>query len=287
MAAQRALEQRAFDQAAAFFSQALEIAEDLDEPRARRGALMIRLGAAQRMAAQPQYRETLLHAAELASELGDADLLAEAALTNTRGQWSSAGEVDTERVRTLEAALTAVGHEDSSVRAKLLVQLGVEIFWHDPDLRRLEYADEALAMARRLGDEACSLAVLTSRQIACWTPDRVPELVAELSELVPLVERIGGAVDLAYALGWGCIHALDMADVMGTAEMVESLVAIAEDSSNPALRWLAAVYHCGHIQAVGTGDDVETTATEALARVKRPTNPTPSSGTPHSCSPPG
>ena len=37
------------------------------------------------MAAQPQYRETLLHAAELASELGDADLLAEAALTNTRG----------------------------------------------------------------------------------------------------------------------------------------------------------------------------------------------------------
>ena len=37
---------------------------------------------------------------------------------------------------------------------------------------------------------------------------QVPELVTELSELVPLVERIGGAVDLAYALGWGCIHAL-------------------------------------------------------------------------------
>ena len=66
----------------------------------------------------------------------------------------------------------------------------------------------------------------------------------------------------------------------GRQKSVESLVAIAEDSSNPALRSLAAVYHCGHIQAVGTGDDVETTATEALAGVKRPTNPTPSSGTP-------
>jgi class 3 adenylate cyclase/tetratricopeptide (TPR) repeat protein len=272
-AAEQALEQRAFDQAAAFFSQALEIAEDLDEPRSRRGALMIRLGAAQRMAAQPQYRETLLHAAALASELGDADLLAEVALTNTRGQWSFAGAVDTERVRTLEAALTAVGHQDSSLRAKLLVQLGMEIFWHDPDLRRLEYADEALAMARRLGDEACSLAVLTSRQIACWTPDRVPELVTELFELVPLVERIGGAVDLAYALGWGCIHALDMADVKGTAEMVASLAAIAEDSTNPTLRWLAAVYHCVHIQAVGTGHDVETTATEALARGEEANEP--------------
>ena len=131
-AAERALEQRAFDQAAAFFGQALEVAEDLGEPLAERSALLIRLGAAQRMAAQPQYRETLLHAATLASELGDADLLAEAALTNTRGSWSFVGEVDTERVRTLEAALTAVGPEDSSVRAKLLVQLGVEIFWDDP-----------------------------------------------------------------------------------------------------------------------------------------------------------
>ena len=272
-AAERALEQRAFDQAAAFFSQALESAEDLDEPPARRGALMIRLGTAQRMAAQPHYRETLLHAAAVASELGDADLLAEAALTNTRGQWSFAGEVDTERVRTLEAALTAVGHEDSSVRAKLLVQLGMEIFWQDPDLRRLEYADEALAMARRLEDEACLLAVLTSRQIACWTPERVPELAAELSELVSLVERIGGAVERAYVLGWGCIHALDMADAAGTEQMVESLEAVAEDSSNPSLRWLAATYRCMYVQVVGTGDDVEATATEALARGEEANEP--------------
>ena len=90
---------------------------------------------------------------------------------------------------------------------------------------------------------------------------------------MPLVERIGGAVDLAYALGWGCIHALDMADVTGTAEMVTSLAAIAEDSTNPTLRWLAAVYHCVHIQAVGTGHDVEITATEALARGEEANEP--------------
>ena len=247
---------------------------------------MIRLGTAQRMAAQPQYRETLLHAVVVASELGDADLLAEAALTNTRGN-EFAGEVDAERVRTLEDALSAIGHEDSSVPAKLLVQLGMEIFWHDPDLCRLEYTDEALAMARRLDDEACSLAVLTSRQIACWTPERVPELAAELSELVPLVERIGGAVERAYVLGWGCIHALDMADAARTEQMVESLAAVAEDSSDPTLRWLAAVYRCMYIQVVGTGDDVEATGPRLWREVKRPTNPTRSSGTPRSCLPHG
>ncbi len=272
-AGESALEQRAFDQAAAFFGQALEVVEDLEAPPARRGALLIRLGTAQRMAAQPRYRETLLHAAAVASELGDADLLAEAALTNTRGQWSFVGAVDAERVRSLEAALSAVGPGDSIVRAKLLVQLGVEIFWSDPALRRLEYADEALAMARRLGDETCTLAVLTARQLAAWTPDRVPELVGELSELVPLVERIGGVVERAFVLGWGCIHTLDVADVAATAHMIESLAAVAEDSSNPALRWLAAVYRCALIQVVGTGEAVEAAATEALARGEEANEP--------------
>src|SRR6185437_6068139 len=83
----------------------------------------------------------------------------------------------------------------------------------------------------------------------------------------------GGAVDQAYVLGWGCIHALDMADVTGTAHMVESLAAVAEDSSNPSVRWLAAIYRCGYIQVVGTGDDVEATANEALARGEEANEP--------------
>ena len=39
------------------------------------------------------------------------------------------------------------------------------------------------------------------------------------------------------------------------------------------LRWLAAVYRCAHIQAVGTGDDVEAAANEALARGEEANEP--------------
>ena len=71
----------------------------------------------------------------------------------------------------------------------------------------------------------------------------------------------------------GCLHTLDMADAAATAHMVESLAAVAEDSSNPSLRWLTAVYRCGYIQVVGTGDDVEAAATEALARGEEANEP--------------
>ena len=49
---------------------------------------------------------------------------------------------------------------------------------------------------------ACSLSSLPAKlQAGRRTGAGV---VTELSELVPLVERIGGGVDQAYVLGWGC-----------------------------------------------------------------------------------
>ena len=58
-----------------------------------------------------------------------------------------------ELVRCIEAALEAVGPADSVTRARLLSVLALERVWGDPDLQRLELVDEALAMARRLGDK--------------------------------------------------------------------------------------------------------------------------------------
>ena len=100
----QALHQLAFDQAVTYFAQALELAEDLGLGADRRCALFIGLGTAQRLAAIPSYRETLLTGAGLARDLDDAELLAQAALANSRGLFSSSGVVDEERVDVLEAA---------------------------------------------------------------------------------------------------------------------------------------------------------------------------------------
>jgi tetratricopeptide (TPR) repeat protein len=75
-AGQQALGQLAFDQAVTFFAQALEAADDVESGPERRCALLVSLGTSQRLAAVAAFRETLLRAARLAQELGDAEELA-------------------------------------------------------------------------------------------------------------------------------------------------------------------------------------------------------------------
>ncbi len=190
-AGDHALERLAFDQAVALFSQALEAAEAVEAGSDRRCRLLIRLGTAQRLAAVPAHRETLLEAAGLARTLGDAELLAQAALANSRGIASIAGVLDEERVDVIESALDAIGNEDSATRARLLSLLALELLWRDPELRRLGLIDEAIAMARRIEDDACLLDVWMAAYVAGSVVDRVPVLVAELPAFLELAERVG------------------------------------------------------------------------------------------------
>jgi len=83
------------------------------------GAL-IGLGEAQQLTGDPAYRTTLLHAAQIASTLGDADLAAAAALANTRGFTSLIGHLDHERVEAIEGALALDERADPGRRAQLL-----------------------------------------------------------------------------------------------------------------------------------------------------------------------
>lgn len=119
----------------AYYRSAVELLEAAGEaPGAERAERLIPLGEAERQAGDASFRETLLAAAHLAGQAGDADRLARAALANHRGVWSVAGGVDEDRVRVLEAALEAQGGDpDSTVRARLLAQLALQLtFGPDP-----------------------------------------------------------------------------------------------------------------------------------------------------------
>ncbi|HXW35376.1 MAG TPA: BTAD domain-containing putative transcriptional regulator, partial [Acidimicrobiales bacterium] len=263
-AGEQALEQLAFDQAAEFFTQALDAAEDVDAGLERRCSLLVRLGTAQRLAGISAYRATLLEAARLAMNLGDATLLAQAALANNRGLPSAAGMLDNERIFVIEAALDAVGPEDSPVRARLLSLHAVELVWGDPELRRLAIAQEAVEMARRLEDESCLLDVWTSAHISSSVADQIPTLVSELPELIELAERIGDPQKLAMACGSGIVHYLEVGDLSESDEMVERISRLAQDVGNPFFRWMEANARCSRMTVSGTGDEIEKAASVAL-----------------------
>jgi class 3 adenylate cyclase len=130
-AGDRAVSQLAPDEAVSYYRQALELV-DVAEAEPAEGLqlrLLIALGEAQRQAGDPAHRETLLSAAHLAADKGDAAALARAALANTRAIFSSTvGEVDDDRVASIEAALDAIG-DDAPTRARLLAALGQEIIF--------------------------------------------------------------------------------------------------------------------------------------------------------------
>jgi DNA-binding SARP family transcriptional activator len=263
-AGDEAMARLAFDQSVDFYAQALEVAEDLDAGSERRCELLIRYGEAQRLAGSGAYRETLIQAARMAQAHGHAELLARAALANNRGLSSAVGALDTERLELLEAALAALGGEDSTLRARLLAVLALELVWADPEPRRLELAAQARAMAQRLGDESCLLDVWTRANIAGLFADHTPALGAEFPQLLNLAERIGTPEQVVLAWASGALYCVELAELQQFDELVERLNRLAKEMDTPFVRWMEANYHCCRLTITGTGDEIEAAALDAL-----------------------
>src|SRR6185436_7294090 len=155
-AGDRALAALAFEEAAAHYERALAVLQ----PRTRddevlRCDLLIATAEARRRAGNPQYRETVGTAVELARRLGDAERLALAAVASARpgGFFANANVVDEAMLALYEEAVAALGTSDSLLRARLLGQLAVELqFTQHPRERGHALAREAVDIARRLGD---------------------------------------------------------------------------------------------------------------------------------------
>jgi len=239
-AGDRALAQLAHDEAVTYYRQALELLQVAgDSAGGQQIELLIALGEAQRRAGDTAHRETLLEASRLAAERGDANALARAVLANTRGTFpSTVGDVDYERVAAFEAALDAVGGDDTPTRARLLAALAAEMIYTGDRERRVLLADEAFAIARRCGDAATLALVLLHRFFTIYFPDTLDELLANTEELLALAERLDDPVIKAQALwlrGRILAPAGDMQEANRRFEAAERLT---EELGQPTLRWL-------------------------------------------------
>ena len=254
-AGDRALTQLAPDEAVAYYRQALELLDVAGPAPGQRLRLLIALGEAQRQAGDPAHRETLLSAASLAAEQGDAGALARAALANTRPIFSSAvGEVDDERVASLEAALGATGHDDAPTRARLLAALGIEIIFagERERARRMRLAEEALAIARRAGDDSTLADVLLQNYFTISVPDTHEQRLAHTEELVALAERLGDPVITARASLYRARSLGESANIEAADPYLDKAERLAEELGQPTLRWL--VGHFRTIRTILAGD---------------------------------
>jgi class 3 adenylate cyclase/tetratricopeptide (TPR) repeat protein len=260
-----ALAALAADEAVRWYTDALRLLDRGPDPsEASRLQLLVSLGEAQHHAGDPAHRETLLDAANLAVALGDTAGLVRAALTNYRGWHAIPGKVDVERVEALEAALTKVGSTETPERARLLKQLSVELSYGGDYARCRALDDEAVRIARQLGDPATLLHVLIRGQAGCWGPDTLAQRLEASREAVELAEVVGDPAAACWAYTDLAAAAFGVANVDEADRAARRRDELAEQSGQPVHRWRTKVMQSARTLLAGDPAGAEVLASEAL-----------------------
>jgi class 3 adenylate cyclase/tetratricopeptide (TPR) repeat protein len=264
LAAERALEQLAPDEAARWYHQAIELFDQAPNgERSERCELLIGLGEAQRQTGNADFRQTLLDAAELAQEVGDTDRLCRAVLANSRGWFSQVLTVDSKRVLALEAAARGLPDEDSR-RARVLGLLALELIYSTDHARCRALAGEALEVARSAGDPVTLARTLQPVMQATWGPDNLRERQLLVSELTELARRLEDP-----RLGFFAAEAAMMIGTeIGDREQVESSLAsmqtLAQSVPEPFLAYVVLLHEAGWARVAGDLEESEALALAAF-----------------------
>ncbi len=212
-AAERAIGQFAYDEAAAFYERAIAVAAGLQADDERSWALHHGLGEALiRRGDVEGSRAALRAAAEHARRLEDPCHLAQSALAGV-GPGYSRGIVDSELTARLEEALEHLDAADArdaahrvsidALRCRGRVQLASALFWAPEIDRREQLVDEAFAIARgiftsELAHSSSAQRMLADRTLAfvlalgfptVWGPDTAERGLPISAEALELCER--------------------------------------------------------------------------------------------------
>jgi hypothetical protein len=271
-AATQALDRLAYDEAVELLRGALA-AREADEPvdEAERARLLHELaGAVWRTGAWTEAR-TLWARACAAARAGDAGVLfAEAALGHSGGAWERYGTEDPESVALLEEALRLLPAEDAPLRARVAARLGGVLYYSpDSERRSQELVDDAIAMARRLGDEYALSTALAAAQYAYWRPGLQERRLELADELVALTAASGIPEREAEARAWRAIVLLDLCRIDRADEDLGCFFDLAGRLQQPELMVHAAAFRSMRALLDGRWADAEAAATEVLSLGER------------------
>ncbi len=270
-AGQRALDSLAPSGAARLFADALE--QLGPGTTVERCEALIGLGDAQRLTGDAAYRETLLHACRLASELADADLAARAALANNRGFASGFGVVDEERVAAISRALELDQPPQPARHARLLALQAQELAFEPEHARRRALARQAIALAREAGDPRTLAEVLGNAYYACWAPDTLAERAGYVLELHALLAEVQD-LNVEFLAGlWETFVAVELCEFARAEATLARMHAIAEQTRQPTHRWIAGYVGAALTCIRGDLDAGERLAEQALQNGQEATEP--------------
>lgn len=260
----RAIKLLAFEEAARLYSLALAAFDASGGGgAAERCTLLLALADAQgRRGDDSQSKATFVQAADLARAAGLSELLARAtAGYGGRFLWTH-GLTDERLVPLLEEGLGAVGGADSALRVRLLSRMAAALRHGPTRARREVLMDEAIQMARRIGDPVTIASALTAAESALHAPHSARMRLANAGEIVELAvsagdrEREFDGHEHAFWASW------ELGDPERRARELVEMTRVAGELRQPAQQWMLAAAHATLALAQGRFD-------EAPALIKR------------------
>jgi DNA-binding SARP family transcriptional activator len=237
-AADRALAQLAYEEAARLYEKALEARDVGGFEEATRCELLLALGEAEMRAGNtPAAKSAFLTAAAVARRVPLARELARAAAGyGGRIVWARAGD-DTQLVPLLEEGLAALGDEHVELRARLLARLAGALRDDPSGDRRDRLSGEAVRLARRAENPAALAYALDGRAASIISPATVEERLALGSELCAVGERIGDGERIVQAHCHRIMAQLEVGDVSGAEVDLNAARRITHELRMPAQLW--------------------------------------------------
>jgi tetratricopeptide (TPR) repeat protein len=251
----------AYEDAAGHYERALQ-ALDLKGPGdpMLRGELLLALGEAQHGAGVPdRAKAACLAAAGVARRCGAPELLARAALGYGRSGLVAIelGTFDEPLIRLLEEALGALEADDSGLRARVLGNLAMALYWSPSRERRASLSRQAVDMARRVGDPATLAEALASMHFALWGPESTQEQLAIAREIVQLSEQVGDVEMALQGRVWEIATLLELGDVTTANTEIAAYTRRAEELRQPRYLSFAASWRITRALLEGRFDDAQ------------------------------
>ena len=202
----------AHEAAAHLYRLALQALEGGADPRDRLRVL-IALGNALTRAGENAEAETVLRqAAQSARTLGLADELAHAACAFEEARFRPGLEGEA-AVHLLREALIGLSAGDSKLKAEVLCGLTRALIFDGNVEEAMEVHEDAVSMARRLGETATLAAALRSALAARWQPERFQARVASTLEALRLSQEIGDRQQVLDAWSWRLFDLMELGDL--------------------------------------------------------------------------
>jgi len=233
----------------------------------QRFSLLFVLGEAQTEAGRfLEARQTLLSAADAAKSLDSTESLARAALRLSHSTWL-AGTTTPAVIRWLEEALERLGREDSPVTSKILAALSRSLGLVGDQHRAMVYAEQAAAMARRIGDPELIADSLHGMYFSLAGPQHAAQRLNIAKEVLDLARATRkDTTELEIEALWARSFALfETGDVARADADNEEMNRWGEETNRPFTQSLAAVFRATRAAMSGRFEDSERLAQQALA----------------------